>query len=289
MKRFLSLSLAILMSSLLLASCGASDSSGGNPSNSGETSQSADATTDTTAPEYVYPSETYDGKALRIFNIDQLWDMYVDLDQAELTGEALDDAVYERNRRVEDKLGCVIEEKEIANESNDLAKYLKKAMDTILAGEDSYDVMYLPMSTNIAIVTDGYLMNLLDVHGLNLGETWWDQDVIKPSTFGDKLYFATNSMHLMAFDGTWCIFFNEDMMANKGLELPYDTVREGKWTLDTFGTYLTAAANLNGDDAFGWKDGNNCVYGVSCHYTSAVDRFIYCCGERYVSGDSTAN
>ena len=129
-------------------------------------------------------------------------------------------------------------------------------------------------------------MNLTEIPELNLDQSWWDQDVISASTFGGTLYFATNAMHLMSYDGAWCLFYNEDMVTNHGLEQPYDLVREGKWTLDALDVYLTSAASLNGDESFSWKDGNSCVYGMSCHLTAVVDRMIYSCGERYVSTGS---
>ena len=60
----------------------------------------------------------------------------------------------------------------------------------------------------------------------------------------------------MAFDSMWCLFFNENMMEDHKLELPYDLVREGKWTIDRLTGCCTAVANLNGDEKFKWnKDG----------------------------------
>ena len=102
--KLISASAAALLILSCLASCGASDGGGKVALESGSSEiTGSDATQTVTEEEYAYPETNYGGKAFRVYNIADLWDMYVDLDKPELTGEALDDAVYERNRRIEDK------------------------------------------------------------------------------------------------------------------------------------------------------------------------------------------
>lgn len=87
--------------------------------------------------------------------------------------------------------------------------------------------------------------------------------------------------HLCIHDATRVLSFNDDMMERLGLDAPYDLVREGKWTLDAMNTYLTAAANLNGDDSAAWKKDGKTVYGYSNNQNGII-KFLQGCGENIV-------
>ena len=64
------------------------------------------------------------------------------------------------------------------------------------------------------------------------------------------------------------------MMEDHKLELPYDLVREGKWTIDRLTEYCTAVANLNGDEKFKWNKDGKAVWGISAH-TNAPEKFYF--------------
>lgn len=98
---------------------------------------------------------------------------------------------------------------------------------------------------------------------------------------GGKLYGAMGGAHLCIQDATRVIAFNSDMMTKLGLEMPYDTVRAGKWTLDVFNEYLTKAANLNGENSAAWLKDGKTVYGFS-NNQNAVVRFMQGFGENMV-------
>ncbi len=263
----------LLLTAMLFTGC-----SGGDTVDTGKDSAavSADSVTETeTEAGWQYPDVDYEGGEFRILNLDQLWDMFIRIDVDELTGEPLNDAVYNRNRTVEDKLNCKIVEKCLENDAgNTITRVTDLAEQTILAGEDAYDVMYLPINQNTSLITQGYLMDLSTIPELQLTETWWDQAIIETATLAGKLYFVSGAANLMAFDSMWCLFFNENMIEDHKLELPYDLVREGKWTIDRLTEYCTAVANLNGDEKFKWNKDGKAVWGISAH-TNAPEKFYF--------------
>ncbi|MBQ4606968.1 MAG: hypothetical protein IJB15_09690, partial [Clostridia bacterium] len=138
----------------------------------------------------------------------------------EQTGEILNDAVYNRNRKVEEELNCKIVEKAMTNTGNVLTELSDHAKNSIMAGSDEYEIMQLAVNQDISLVTSGYLMDLMSIEGFQLQETWWDQDIIDATTLNGKLFFASGAANLMAFDSMWCLFFNESMMADYDLEKP---------------------------------------------------------------------
>ena len=87
--------------------------------------------------------------------------MYIHLDSPEIDGEVLNDAVYARNRKVEQKLGCKIVEKTFENDTaNTISRITDHAKTSIMSGEDEYDVMMLPVCEAPDLITGGYLQDL---------------------------------------------------------------------------------------------------------------------------------
>ena len=274
---------ALLLACLMLApsviSCG---DSGTTSTDTAAPDNSVDTTAAPEETEAVYPYETPDlnGYKLRVLSSGFLWDMFQEVDVTETNGEVLNDAVYNRNRKVEAKLNCSFEETnfEVSDDPTNLNNHLKNI---VLAGEDAYDVAYACIYLTPAMVTDGYFQNLLDVDGLNLNEAWWDSVVAENGTIEDVLYFVTSPMQMMPYDGAWALYFNETMMERNDLEKPYDLVREGKWTIDALLEYTKAIANMNGDASFKWNMSGNAIYGISLHQLSS-DKFVLGAGEYFI-------
>lgn len=276
-QRVLAVLLAAMLTSPLLFSC-AGDTQTETTSTD---TVGADTTTDATEEEgWQYPDVDYAGGEYRMLNFDQLWDMFIYMDAEELNGEVLNDALYNRNRAIEDKLNCKIYEKEIeCDAANTVTLLTDEAKTSIMSGSDDYDVMFLPISRDISLVTQGYLLDLKELPQLQLQEDWWDQVVIDATTLNGKLYFATGAINLMAYDSMWCLFFNENMMEERGMEKPYDLVREGKWTIDALTEYCAEVATLNTDASFTWNKNGDCIWGISSHQNSP-EKFYFSAGVR---------
>lgn len=275
---------ALLTAALLIASTAACADKSDKPVTASTEAAATEAVE--TQPEYVYPDEDYEGADYRVLNYDQLWDMYIQIDVDEMTGDALDDAVYERNRAIEEKLNFKLRELPLVNTNNDTAVVTNEAQKVISAGDDAYDVMFLPINKKPSLITDGYLLDLAAMPELNFNETWWDNVINEAVTMNGHLYIASGAMQLMAFDSSWCLFFNEKIINDHSLAMPYDTVRDGKWTVDALYEYGAAVASLNGDGSYKWDSSGASLYGISTHPNSP-DKFIYSCGELYVKNDGT--
>ncbi len=276
----------LLLTSLLFAvSCG---NSGQSTTDTSVTDSSVSGSDAVTQSLEAYPYETPDlgGYTLRVFNMETLWNMYIDIDTDATNGEVLNDAVYNRNRKAESALNFKLEE--IISIEEDITIHNQQIQDAVLSGEDLYDVVYASIKYSPAMLTDGYFLNLLDVEGLHLQEDWWDSVVAENATINDCLYTATSPMHLMPYDSAWILFFNKDMMEQNDMEMPYNLVRENKWTIEALLGYTKVIANLNGDASFAWNKDGSCVYGMSAH-SNAGEHFITSAGEAFVSNDKNGN
>lgn len=278
MKKMTSL---ILLAAMLasLASCGDEKT----PADETTSSPDADTTVASGDPDYTYPELDCGGEEFTILNLEPTWDMYTYLDLESQTGEIIDDAVYERNRALEERFKFKLNVVEFA--INDL---ITQVQTTVSAGDNTYDAAYV-RGTNVAsAVSNGLCKNLCDITGLNLDKPWWNQSVVTEASLGksgNTLYFVQSDLSLCAFDLVWSIYFNEDMMTRLGKDMPYDTVREGKWTIDSFNTMLKWGTNLNGDDNFTFSYDNKAIYGFTSFYR-ICDAMIIGAGNRFTTKGS---
>ena len=254
-----------------------------------QTTNETDAQSTTAVVDSFYDNldEDYDGYEFTIFNAATQFNCYIRLDFEEQTGETLDDAVYERNSLIEDKLNCTITEFQFEGDTGwgtqqqSLCTHITQM---VMAGDCDYDAAYLPVSFQPGVVTGGYLTDLYTIPELQFGEEWWDNVINDSLTINGKLYTASSPLHFMSLDLAWVLLFNQDMMDELGLEYPYDLVREGKWTLDKFNEYITGVANLNGDSSFTWDSNGSAVYGIAEH-TGSPTAFIYSAGNQLLERD----
>ncbi|MBE6538101.1 MAG: hypothetical protein E7671_01380 [Ruminococcaceae bacterium] len=198
---------------------------------------------------------------------------YIDPD---LTGDVLDDTCYERNLTVEEEFNIEISEE--FQSYNDIARFAKNL---ILTDEDVYDAMYIPTNSLTPIISENLFYDLMEIEELHMDQIWWDQPLIKRNIIEDRLFYATSDLHLMAFEGVWCMYFNEDMMKELNLELPYQMALDGKWTFDQLKQYCSVAANLNGDATWAFDVYGNARYGM-VDFGNAV-RTAYSMGGEYTS------
>jgi len=140
-------------------------------------------------------------------------------------GDTINDAVYQRNRLLEENLNIKITENKVKNPYTD-------ARTSIMAGGDDFDIFTDGLSYLATMAVEGYLVDLNTLDSLKLNEVWWDQDLNRDLSIANKLFFCTGDISIMDNYGTWCVMFNKTIAQDYDLVDLYTLVREGKWTLD---------------------------------------------------------
>lgn len=250
-----------LLAALLLVSCG-KEQTVSETSDSGSTD-----TTEAVAPADEYTYEKYDlgGRDFNILSSTYPYYFYETIDLENMTGETIDDEVYRRNRKVEDMFNMKLNVKEVVGkESSELV------MTCVQAGEDVYDVATIPFETSSAqILSQNCLLNLKDIADFQFDEAWWNNQLNDRLAIGSekKLTAVFSDISLANFEGSYVTFINSGIVEDLGLDIPYDVVRDGKWTLDKMSEYMKAGANLNGDSSFRYSSDGNAVYGLTATLT----------------------
>lgn len=182
---------------------------------------------------------------------------YVLLTAEDITGEPINDAVYNRNVAVGDKLNVSFSENIVG--WNDIGPAITNM---VMSDEYTYDIVFDESQSCIKYPAKKQVLNLYDVPGLNFEKPWWDAGAIDTLSIGDSLYMANGDIHLMYGESAWVLFLNKNMLDKLKLESPYEIVKEGRWTYDKLYEMVSSAAvDLNGDGKMDSDD----QYGLATH------------------------
>lgn len=269
MKRILTLALAALMLLPALAACA------GDGTNEPVTTTAAPIAADTTtaAPETEYdplPADMkFDGQTLRLFSRGRAWNAG-EMTVNGMTGEVVNDAIFERQQKIETRLGIKIENTLSADGGTNYDVIADQLRKLVTAQSDEYDLVADGIYTTMPVVVEGLHRNLNDIPTLNLENEWWPQYFNAELTFGGKQYIATGDATLSLKRFTFVTVFNKELFREYGIgDEIYDTVRTGKWTLDAQTEIATKIyRDLNGNNQ-----------------PDMEDLFGYAAAERYISAD----
>ena len=213
-----------------------------DPQNNGNDSQETEKTLADLLAEL--PEKNYEGYEFIIITREEaniFW--YTrDVFSAGMNGEPINDAVYDRNKLIEEKYSVVIKDLQASSP-------VQTARTLILAADDSFTAVtdgINPLAANLA--TAKLLADYNTMPGIILENVWWDQAMNKDLSVKHKLYFVTGDISIMDNEGTWNILFNKDMVNDLKLESPYDLVNSGKWLITKMHEQAKAvSADLDGD------------------------------------------
>jgi len=175
-----------------------------------------------------------------------------------LNGEPINDALYNRDKFIEEKYGVNIEYIQIVGAGGCPA--LEKS---VLAGENTYDLVVSPILGNSlnTISTRNVLCNLTDMPYLSLESPWWSKMIYENLQFNGKLFYNGGDIFLPSFSRCpGAVMFNKKLFQDYGIkENLYDLVFDGKWTVDVLERLIKDAdtdVNQDGkmhvnDDFFG--------------------------------------
>ena len=186
-------------------------------------------------------------------------------------GEKFNDAVYNRNRKIEDiynvKINPVYGDS-YGSTYGDLKK-------DVAAGTLRADVYFTHVISGLAaMASEGLLREWSGVPCLDFEKPWWNKSAIKNLSIANKDFYIVGSMSIQ---DCLVLIFNKDLISNLGLESPYNLVRTGKWTIDKLGEMAAdGTKDLNGDGAFKEKDDQ---FGLEYGIVWQTAALMYSCGE----------
>ncbi len=269
---------ALLLCTILLSSCGGTTTET-NPADTTETTTAETVPAETERAQYIPKNTDYNGYTFRIFNFDEVgvngWaGIPDDIDVAELTGDALNDAVFNRNQTVEETLNITIEG---SVHKEDVASEIEQA---VMGGSDELDAAF-PALRFIANLYSKDLLHDLRTLPMDFTSPWWDKNAVDCYTFQEKMYGVVGDLSYNDLMSTYVSYFNKDMATEYQLEDFYSLVLEGKWTFDKMVEMgEVVGADLDGNNVYDGSD----KYGISCQ-NDATYIFLHAGGIRITERD----
>lgn len=259
MKRVLALLLAVLMCSAVLVSCGNNndDPVTTTTTQQGEVTEPTGTTTESPYDANGYlkddldPSLNYANKTINILYWSDVERHEFEIEQ--ITGDLVDDAIYNRNMTVENRLGVTLNWVGTPGNYGNQAAFVAQCQNDVNSGGE-FNIFAGYSLTAATIALNGLSRDLMQVDNLNFEQPWWPASLIDQATINGKLYFcsgdiSTNMLHMM-----YACVFNKDQAEEYGMGDLYKLVRDGEWTLDKMielceGTYRDLDGNNEKNDA----------------------------------------
>ena len=190
-------------------------------------------------------------------------------------GTIVNDAVYKRNTLVSERLGVNIVFQGVgATTSTDNYAVRDALRKYIESGDEDVDLVANAAYVSASTQAEGLYRNLTDVENLDLSKPYWSQGLNTAMEVGGAQYLCSGAIMLSYYRFIFVTFFNVDTFNNAGIELLYDTVEKGEWTIEkqfTLAEELYKDNNGNGEtdegDFFGFM-GNHDMIGVDGYWAS---------------------
>ena len=269
LNKALSLILCALMVSPLFTSC--AEKTDGDTSESSETTASFEGW-DTDAEPEVDTETTradikdslpddlkFDGDTINVYHFGDSNTMQYDT-VGELGGDVVLDAVYNRNISVEDRLNVKIN---YVAGSDGWDNFPSEVLTMLNSGSSDYDIVMEESSRLWQQSIKGFYYDLIDNKYLDLEAPWWYGDMMAESNLDNtKRLFLNGDICVTVMLYASAMYFNKAIFKDYfgDVSALYDSVLDGTWTYDKFGTYcrdVYTDVNGNGtaddDDIMGFR------------------------------------
>ena len=227
--------LAALLAMSTLASCGG-DGGAKNDTDPADVTTASGGDGETSSGESdettIAPLEKRDlgGRTINAF-IRTEWDYEFVIDE-ESVGDTVSDAIYERNRAVEDKYNCKLNFIEQNGAWGSHTDFTNTIHNSVVAGDGEYDFIAGYQAVLVMNILNGDLMNLYDVPNIQPDAPWWTQAGVDALTYNGKCFEIGGDISVSLLEGINCMFYNKKIAEDFSSPDFYQLVRDGKWTHD---------------------------------------------------------
>lgn len=267
--RTVSLFTALSLLAVSLASCASGNADNAEepapntavlPSSDGASDDTEPQETEPAGPSLAFDKQDYGGISFHVLTCSEADYEYL---AEEMTGERVNDAIFARNQNTEDYLNIALD---VIYEHGDWSyrdSYNNIVRSSIMAGDNAYDYVTGMISCIQPLASTELFLNLNEMPGMELSNPWWVSSMQKEQSLNGKLLSTLGDVSLSLYKGLSVLFFNQNLIAERNLDNPFDLVREGKWTVDNM-IRLTAETgeDINGDGV--WKEGED-LFGIMIH------------------------
>ncbi|MCL2517532.1 MAG: hypothetical protein FWF15_03115 [Oscillospiraceae bacterium] len=261
-KKIFALLLALLFILPIVMACGDGDKtnpdiSGGGISGNEETEEVSDPNARINKKDNLPNDLNFDGQEIRI-----LLPLLNTMDYPEKsTGDIVNDAVYDKNTRVQERLNVKFSYGELPR-GGDWSGALDDMKNMFLAGDDVYDLVSMSLAyCTYGSVTTVFYMEMQNMPYLDFDQPWWNKGSMLDISHDNKtIKYLVGEASLSSLAYAGAVFYNKNMYNDVygDPDSLYGIALDGKWTFDYLsekckGLYVDVNGDgvADGDDQYG--------------------------------------
>ncbi|MBQ3858974.1 MAG: hypothetical protein II779_00480 [Clostridia bacterium] len=261
MKKLISLALCLCLMLPVFAGCsenGNTDEPAPAPTNTDAPSADAGDAAETEPKSFranIPEGTDYGGETFTVLTYPNDGGIWGDVDWSaeEITGEGLNDAVYNRMKFVDDLLNVKVTPAYMTGSGD-----TSTLTNSVNSADGAYQIATLAMQNSFSMAQNGitHELNAFAKNGtLDLTAPWWDGNILGDLSIMGMNFALTGDIGTMYKKSIGVIMFNKVILADHQLDNPYEIMREGGWTIDRMvemGTQVSE--DLDGDGAMTQED-----------------------------------
>ena len=188
-----------------------------------------------------------------------------EVDDSELDGDPIVDAIYKRNLYTEQLLNVELDFIPIegAGNASEIIGWCEKAKKMMDDPNTPLDILSSYSRTGAQATVRGLNQDLTVYDNLDLTKEWWPNHIQKDFAIKDGLFFITGDISTNVLHGMYGIFYNKTLAASHGLGDLVQMVKDKEWTMDA---WMNMSKNIYEDlDDVSGKSGND-FFGAGFQY-----------------------
>ena len=258
--RLISVMLVAAMALVILSACG---NDGGSGSGGGNKSGFKDSIPD----DVKFEGETFTILA-RQDGFNSSYEHEIAADENET--ETVNQAVFERNAKIETRFGCKIEPYFTPGSWNDSDNFLNTLKNSVMSNSQAFDLVMGYQAYMAGLGLNEYYANLYDPEFkyINFNADYYYKDIIEELTVNNQLYYLVGDYTLSYLETLYVLYFNKQTAENLGIGDLYQQVRDGTWTIDKLIEYSRKA--YEDTDGDGYKTPSD-SFGFVTKYSNSAD------------------
>ena len=201
---------ACLLALLMTVSCGSGTVGTPSDSTDDKSSNDSDEITEVELKPDIPDDLTFDDRTINILT----WNHYetVEFTTESENGEVINDALFKRNRDVEDRLKIKLNFIDNGGGRFGDSTWMDTLRNSVLAFDGSYDIV-AGHSINMGTLTmNGIFTDLLGLDYLDFTKPWWRSALLEDATIRNKLFFCVGDLAVNAYSTIQGVFFNQRLI-----------------------------------------------------------------------------
>ncbi len=181
-------------------------------------------------------------------------------EKEEETGDIENDALYNRQREIEDQFNIdwVNTAAEIDTGDSGIHAVYEAVKTAVLAGSDAYDLGY-GRTSNICqpLLINNTLLDANELDTVDFENKWWPESITDTYSISGATYLLNGPIVTYYYQDGYGVLFHKQVAEDYGIEDLYSLVENGEWTFDKMAEIASVIPeNENGAGAYRYADPN---------------------------------